>query len=164
MAGLRRLSATDLLAGTAAEHDVVVPARILTPAGADDAESGVVRLRPLTVGTLVLISRAARDEPALVPLLLLKESLIDPVMTLDQLRALHAGMVHYLVAAVNTISGLSPDGDVIDDALASPAGQVHLLLAQHFGWTPDQVAALTPGQAAIYVAGAHDRPVAEATQ
>jgi hypothetical protein len=157
MADLRRLSAADLLAGTAAEHDVVVPARVLTPAGGDDAQPGLVRLRPLTVGTLVLISRAARDEPALVPLLLLKESLVDPVLTLDQLRALHAGLVHYLVAAVNTISGLSPEGDVLQDALGSPTGQVHLLLAQHFGWTPDQVAQLTPGQAAMYLAGAAGR-------
>jgi hypothetical protein len=160
MADQRRLSATDLLAGTAAEHDVVVPARVLTPAGGDDPQSGVVRLRPLTVGTLVLISRAARDEPALVPLLLLKESLVEPVMTLDQLRTLHAGLVHYLVAAVNTISGLSPDGDVLQDALGSPTGQVHLLLAQHFGWTPEQVGKLTPGQAALYVAGVEGRPVA----
>lgn len=162
MADLRRLNATDLLAGTAAEHDVVVPVRVLTPVAGNDAQSGVVRLRPLTIGTLVLISRAARDEPALVPLLLLKESLVEPVMSLDQLRTLHAGLVHYLVAAVNTISGLSPDGDVLQDALESPTGQVHLLLARHFGWTPEQVAKLTPGQAALYVAGTGSQPFAGA--
>ncbi len=162
----RRLTAHDLLAGTAAVHEVVVPDRILRPAGPggpsgsddaspdpDDLSPGVVRLRPLTVGTLVLVSRAARDDPSLVPLLLVKESLVEPVMSVDQLRRLHAGLVHYLVRAVNTISGLSPDGDVLDGAIGSPAGQVHLLLARHFGWSPEQVAKLTPGQVAVYLAG-----------
>jgi hypothetical protein len=172
--GTRRLTAEDLLAGTATVHDVAVPARILHPGGeperaefGQDGEhllpggTGVVRLRPLTVGTLVLVARAARDDPALVPMLLLKESMVEPALSLDQLRRLHAGLVHYLVAAVNTISGLGPTGDVLDasadgpvqETLDSPVGQVHVLLARHFGWSPEQVARLTPGQVAVYLAG-----------
>jgi hypothetical protein len=27
------------------------------------------------------------------------------------------------------------------------------LLARHFGWTPEQVSQLTPGQVAVYLAG-----------
>jgi hypothetical protein len=155
----RPLTAEDLLAGTAGVHEVAVPARILRPGepAADGPEAGepagVVRLRPLTVGTLVLISRAARDDPSLVPLLLVKESMVEPAMSLDALRRLHVGLIHYLVSAVNTISGLSPAGDVLDDAVASPAGQLHVLLAQHFGWSPEQVGRLTPGQVAVYLAG-----------
>ena len=38
----------------------------------------VVRLRPLTVGTLTLISRAAREDVSLVPLLMVKEALAEP--------------------------------------------------------------------------------------
>ena len=89
----------------------------------------------------------------MVPLLLVKESMVEPTMSLDELRRLHAGLIHYLVSKVNTISGLSPSGDVLDDAVRSPAGQVHVLLAKHFGWSPDQVARLTPGQVAVYLAG-----------
>lgn len=155
MPAARRLTAQDLLAGTSAVHEVPVPNRVLDPAGPDAAtgEPRVVLLRPLTVGTLVLVSRAAREDPGLVPLLLVKESLVDPPMSLDQLRGLHAGLVHFLVSAVNAISGLSATGDVIDDVTGSPTGSVHLLLAQHFGWSPEQVAQLTPGQVAIYLAG-----------
>ena len=161
-AGTRRLTAEDLLAGTAGLHDVAVPSRLLRPGLADAVDgAGTVRLRPLSVGTLVLISRAARDDPALVPLLMVKESLVEPAMSLEQLRGLNIGLVHFLVAAVNTVSGLSPSGDVldettaeaVDDALASPVGQVHVLLARHFGWSPQQVARLTPGQVAVYLAG-----------
>lgn len=156
MSALRRLAAEDLLAGSAGMHDVVIPGRALDPGvenGSATVEAGTVRLRPLTIGALVIVSRAARDDPGLVPLLMIKESLVDPPMSLEQLRALNAGLVHFLVSAVNRISGLSPDGDVIDGAIDSPIGQVHLLLARHFGWTPSQVAQLTPGQVAAYLAG-----------
>ena len=30
---------------------------------------------------------------------------------------------------------------------------MHILLAKHFGWTPEQVSQLTPGQVAVYLAG-----------
>ena len=32
-------------------------------------------------------------------------------------------------------------------------GRTHILLAKHFGWTPEQVGQLTPGQVAVYLAG-----------
>jgi hypothetical protein len=89
----------------------------------------------------------------MIPLLLVKESMVEPTMSLDELRRLHAGLIHFLVSKVNTISGLSPSGDVLDDAVRSPAGHVHVLLAKHFGWSPEQVARLTPGQVAVYLAG-----------
>lgn len=156
MSSARLLTAEDLLAGTAAVHDVTIPALVLHPTGDGTAvvdEPGVVRLRPLTVSTLVLVSRAARDDPSLVPLLLVKESMVEPAMSLDQLRGLHAGLVHFLVAAVHTISGLTETGDVLDEATTSPLGQVQVLLAKHFGWSPEQVGRLTPGQVAVYLAG-----------
>ena len=147
------LSAEDLLAGTTAVHEVLVPAEVLNPAAAADATVGVVRLRPISVATLLLISRATRDDPGLVPMFLVSESLVEPTLTVDQVRGLHVGLLHFLVSAVNRVSGLSADGDVLDDAASSPLGRTHVLLARHFGWSPEQVAALTPGQVAVYLAG-----------
>jgi hypothetical protein len=105
------------------------------------------------VATLTTISRAAREDPSLVPLLMIKESLVEPELGLDGVRRLHVGLVQFLVSRINLISGLTADGQALDDAVASPAGQMHVLLARHFGWTPDQVAQLTPGQVAVYLAG-----------
>ncbi|MDA0166063.1 hypothetical protein OM076_37715 [Solirubrobacter ginsenosidimutans] len=151
----RWLSAEDLLAPSALTHDVDVPERILRPGVGETGEApGRVRLRPLTIGTLAAISRAAREDARLVPLLIIKESLVEPSLSLDGVRALHVGLVQFLVSRVNEISGLTPDGELAEDAAASPAGQMHLLLARHFGWTPEQVAQLTPAQVAIYLAGA----------
>jgi hypothetical protein len=150
----RTLTAHDLLAGGKAVHDVEVPAAVLAPLAAQgDAAGGVVRLRPLTVASLALIARAAREDAGLVPLLMIKEALVEPALGLDQIRQLHVGLVHFLVSKINQLSGLSADGEALSAAAASPVGLAHLLLARHFGWTPEQVSQLTPGQVALYLAG-----------
>ena len=154
IAGDRWATASDLLAGSEGTHEVPIPHAVLHPGEpAGDESPLVVSLRPLTVGRLSLISRAARDDSSLIPLLMIKESLVDPALPLERIRDLHIGLVHHLVSSINRISGLTADGDVIDEALESPAGSMHLLLARHFGWTPEQVAELTPGQVAVYLAG-----------
>jgi hypothetical protein len=170
------LSAADLLAGSKALQDVTIPAAVLQPAalrsgeaggedpGSDEPSadayaprSGCVRMRPLSIAVLSLISRAAREDPALIPLLMIKEAVVEPQLTLDQIRQMHVGLVYYLVEQVNRLSGLAADGATADeavyDAVDSPLGRTHLLLAKHFGWTPEQVGQLTPGQVAVYLAG-----------
>jgi len=146
------LSAQDLLAGSQLVHTVSVPGVLLRPGEVNPAD-GELRLRPLSVGAMAVISRAARDDPALVPLLMLRESLVEPTLTLDQLRQLHVGLVHFLVGEVNRASGLSTEGEAFDAAMGSPAARAHLMLARHFGWTPEQVAQLTPGQVMVYLSG-----------
>jgi hypothetical protein len=150
------LTADDLLAGGAVVHEVQVPPAVLRPLSnpAEDAAApDRVRLRPLSVGTLTLISRAAREDSSLVPLLMIKESLVEPALSMEGVRRLHVGLVHYLVEQINLISGLTSDGAVLEDAVHAPGARMHLLLARHFGWTPEQVSRLTPGQVAIYLAG-----------
>lgn len=149
------LSAHELLAGSTLVHDVEVPEQVLRPGSAAEPgkAAGHVKLRPLRIATLSLILRASREDPSLVPLLMVKESLVEPALQLEQIRQLHAGLVHFLVARINLISGLDTDGAGAQSAAASPLGQTHLLLAKHFGWTPQQVSELTPGQVAVYLAG-----------
>ena len=147
------LDAQDLLAGSIITHDVRVPPEILTPGAEVLDDGGVVRMRPLNVAILTLVSRAAREDPSLIPLLMIKESLVEPVLTLDQIRQMHAGLVYFLAERVNAISGLGNDGEALEGMANSSLGQTHILLARHFGWTPEQVSQLTPGQVAVYLAG-----------
>ena len=147
------MSVQDLLAGASVPYETLVPARVLTPGAQGDANPGLIRLRPLTVGVLALVSRAARDDAALVPLLMIKEGMVEPAVTLDEVRHMHIGLVHFLIGRINEISGLSSDGQALDEAAESPEGRTHVLLAKHFGWTPEQVAQLTPAQVAVYLAG-----------
>ena len=108
------LTAQELLAGSLLVHDVAVPAAVLRPGG--EADAGKVRLRPLKVATLALISKASREDPSLVPLLMIKESLVEPALALEQIRQMHAGLLHFLVAAINRISGLDADGNAARSA------------------------------------------------
>lgn len=150
------LTAQDLLAGGDLVHEVAVPEAVLRPradAGAGGGAAGLVRLRPLSVGTLALISRAARDDARLVPLLMIKESVVEPAVSLEQARQMHVGLVQFLIEQINLVSGLGPDGSSYEGVLQSPVGRTHLLLAKHFGWTPEQVAQLTPAQVMVYLAG-----------
>jgi hypothetical protein len=149
------LSAEDLLAGSNLIHDVAIPTRILLPGGqsSNDEINGKVRLKPLDVATLTLIAKASKDDPGLIPLLMIKEALVEPEIAFEKIHKLHIGLVYYLVTQINRISGLDADGDTIPQKAGSPLGETHLLLAEHFGWTPEQVQSLTPGQIAIYLAG-----------
>ena len=144
------LSAGDLLAGSALVHEVTVPAEVLNPKG--DGVSGTVLLRPLSIATLATISRAARDDAGLIPVLMVKESMVSPEVGFDDVRRMHAGLVRFLLDQVTAISGLGP-ADAAEEAAQSALGATHLLLAKHFGWTPEQVRGLTPGQVAVYLAG-----------
>jgi hypothetical protein len=147
------MTVQDLLSGAGVVHDVTVSAEVLRPGSGETGPAGVVRLRPLTVGVLALISRAARENPSMVPWLMIKESMVEPPVALEQVQQMHIGLVHFLVGRINEISGLTADGSALDEHLGSPLGQTHLLLARHFGWTPEQVGQLTPGQVAVYLAG-----------
>jgi hypothetical protein len=153
----RVLSAQDLLSGSRLTHDIEIPARVLHPrvgeAGGAAETDMIVRMRPLSVGTLALISRASREDVSLIPLLMIKEALIEPIVSLEQVRQMHIGLVHFLVTQAYLISGLSEQGDTVQDAAQSANGAAYLLLAKHFGWTPEQVSQLTPGQVAVYLAG-----------
>ena len=150
-------TAEDLLLGARARHRLTIPADVLHPtpdgAAAADGEDLQVVIRPLTVEALVLIARAAQDNPSLVPVLSLHQALVEPQLSVDEVRAMHVGLVHFLMEAVNRASGLAATGEVLDAAMDEPAVRANLMLARHFGWTPEQVAQLTPGQVAVYLAG-----------
>ena len=107
-----QLTVDDLLMGARATYEVEVPAAILRPGTAEPTEPAagdegrIVRLRPLTIGAFRLILRAAREDPGLIPLLMIKESLLEPRLTLEQVKQLHLGFVTFLIGHIRAISGL----------------------------------------------------------
>jgi hypothetical protein len=98
------LSTEDLLAGTQATHDVAVPEHLLA---SNDKGGGVVRLRPLSIGVFQLMMKAAKDDPGLMPLLMVKECLVEPKLGIQQVRELPVGLVEFLVGHIRAISGLT---------------------------------------------------------
>ncbi len=103
-----QLTADDLLAGSDAIYDIAVPGNLVSPGptGGQRADL-IVKIRPINIGQFSLIMKAAKDDAALIPLLLVKESLVEPEMPLNQIKQLSVGLVGFLVEQIRTVSGLS---------------------------------------------------------
>jgi hypothetical protein len=148
----RALSAEDLLAGAASTHTVQVPASLLNPEETTNgAGAGEVVLRPLTVRDLQRVTAAAREQQLLTSVLMVQQSLVTPKLTVEQVGALPAGLVQFLLAKVNAISGLSLDGEDFDKAIKAPLTAACFILSREFGWTPAQCSELTLGQVLLYL-------------
>ena len=103
-------SPEDLLAGSSITFEVIVPPEILQPVSKQNPEAKevVVELCPLSIGKFGLIMKAAKNEPGLIPLLMIKESLVKPTMSLEQIKQMHLGLVNFLITQIREISGLNP--------------------------------------------------------
>ncbi|HEY1012199.1 MAG TPA: hypothetical protein VGE07_05785 [Herpetosiphonaceae bacterium] len=102
-----QLTAEDLLAGAEATYDIAVPPEVLAPGQPGAARALTVRIRPVTIGAFQLIMRAARGDAGLIPLLLIKEALAEPAMSLEQVKRMHLGLVNFLIGHIREISGLT---------------------------------------------------------
>jgi hypothetical protein len=148
-------TADELLAGSALTHTIAIPASALAPV-ADDADDGVpatihVRMRPLTVRDVQLCTKAARDDDALLSMLMLSAAILEPALSLEQVQSLHAGLARFLVDELNRISGLAVDEDSIRTAVDAPLARACFVLAREFGWSPEEVGELTVGQVLLYL-------------
>ncbi len=147
-------TAEELLAGTELTYDVEIPASLLEPepraAGAAPSRR-TVRLRPLSVRDVQLIARAAKSDEVLTSTLMLQRALVEPALKEKEISAMRSGLVRFLVDQVNRISGLTSDADDLRELAQSPLMQAFFVLAKEFGWTPEQVRAMTIGQLLGYL-------------
>lgn len=147
------LSAEDLLAGADVETEVEIPEHLLP----GDAPDRRVRLKPLVVRDLRLIARAASENEDLTGALMVRQSLVEPALSLDQLGVLPVGLLQFLLREVNRISGISASEDEVLDALEDPLVKASLMLSRELGWTPDEVGQLTMGETMLHVAALRGR-------
>jgi len=147
------LSAEELLAGSQLTFVVAVPHQLLHPGENGHALSDdlTVRLRPLTVGDMQIIARAAKEKDALVATLMVQQALVEPKMTVPQVAAMQAGLVQFLLDQVNRISGITLAAQELDEAVEAPLTRAAFLLARAFGWTPQEVGNLTLGQVLLHL-------------
>ena len=146
------LTAEELLAGASATHTVPIPAALLNANGDSNGDiAGEVVLRPLTVRDVQRVTAAAKEQQVLTSVLMVQQALVNPKLTTEQVGALSAGLVQFLLGKVNAVSGLSLEGDDLEKAIRAPLTRACFVLAREFGWTPDQCAGLTVGQVLLYV-------------
>jgi hypothetical protein len=140
------LSADELLAGAAVTHDVELPRELVEgPPGRN------VKLRPLTVRDVQRVTKAAKDDDKLLSVLLLKEAMVEPGLSFDQVQALPAGLARFLVDELNRISGLRVSERGMAEAVEAPLARACFVLAREFGWSPQEVGELTVGQILLYL-------------
>ena len=146
------LSGEELVAGSALSYEVEVPPAVLHPGnGASPSAPGSVRVRPLTVGDLQTITRAAKESDSLVATLMVQRALVEPELTIAQVSSLHVGLVQFLLERINEVSGISTTADQLAAAADAPIAQATFLLAERFGWTPQEVGELTLGQVLLHL-------------
>lgn len=148
------LSADELLGGSAVTTAVEVPRALL---GTDEIDDREVRLRPLSVHDLRLINRAARESDDLTAALMVQRSLVEPELTVQQITAMSAGLLQFLLQHVNRISGIHVSEEELTDAMQDPLAQASLALAREYGWTPQQIGELTLGQMLMHLQMAQNR-------
>ncbi|MGB8703067.1 MAG: hypothetical protein WCD18_26925 [Thermosynechococcaceae cyanobacterium] len=108
---MANLTPEELLAGAAISVDVVIPSHLLHPghphSSLGEAQGKGVQLRPLSIGTFQLIMKAAKSDASLIPLLMIKESMVEPTLSLDQIKGLPLGLVSFLIEQIRYISGFT---------------------------------------------------------
>jgi len=144
------LSVDDLLLGGRATHRVAVPAEVLDPAAGAGAPGEVV-LRPLVLADVMRIHKAAREDGSLTSVLMVQQALVEPTVTVEQVNRMHGGLVEFLLAEVNRISGFAIGADELADTVREPMARACFELSRRFGWTPEECAALTVGQVILYL-------------
>ncbi len=147
------LTAEELLAGSEVHHRVTVPAALLHARDGETVggDNPTVVLRPLAVRDLQLIVRGARDDDLLTSALMVQRALVEPELTQAQVAALPAGLLHYLANEVNRVSGIGLTAETVERMVQAPLARACFILANEFGWTPQQVSEMTLGQILLYL-------------
>ncbi|HYN82249.1 MAG TPA: hypothetical protein VES88_12155 [Gemmatimonadaceae bacterium] len=145
------VSAEDLLAGSDATYDVELSVELLPSLNGGDPRH--VRIRPLTLRDVQLITKAARDDDVLTSVLMIQRALVEPPLKEKEIAAMRSGVVRFLVEQINRISGLTSDGDAQRELAESPFMHAAVILAKEFGWTPEQMRSLTLAQVVGFIEG-----------
>lgn len=110
-----------------------------------------VVLRPLTVRDLQRIGKAAANDDSLSATLMIQQALVEPTLKVEQVSQLPAGLARFLVERINALSGISTPRDALAEMVQAPLAKACFILAQQFGWTPEEVSGMTIGQILLYL-------------
>lgn len=84
-------------------YTIEIPGNILAPV--DGALQRII-IKPLDVHTFQLIAKASRDDHSQIPLLIVKESVTDPALNINQIKGMKVGLVNFLINEIKRVSGI----------------------------------------------------------
>lgn len=82
---------------------IEIPGEILA---AEDNHLQKVKIRPLSVHSFQMIAKAAKDDHSLIPLLMVKESVVEPALNIQEIRGMKVGLVNFLINEIKRLSGI----------------------------------------------------------
>ena len=85
-------------------------------------------------------------------------ALVEPELTIAQVTTMHVGLLQFLLERVNELSGVSVSAAEIAQAVDAPLAKATFVLAEEFGWTPQEVGELTLGQVLLHLKMLGERP------
>lgn len=150
------LTVNDLLAGAEEHHLIQVPLEFLSDpvrkkCTDQGLENGQVKLAPLSLRSIHRIIKAAKDDDTLMSALMIREAMIEPDVTHDQVMQMPGGLVRFLLSEVQRISGMNVTEDELAETVQEPLARACFVLAKEFGWSPSDIAGLTVGQILMYL-------------
>lgn len=84
-------------------YTIEIPGEILATV---DNDLQQVKIRPLTVHSFQMIAKAAKDDHSLIPLLMVKESVVEPALNIQEIRSMKVGLVNFLISEIKRLSGI----------------------------------------------------------
>lgn len=103
------VTAEELVQGASPEYELAIPLNIVNPAGNKDTgdKTMIIKIKTLTIEVFQLILKAARDDDSLIPLLVVKEAVIEPKLTFNQIKRMHVGLITFIVERIREVSGMT---------------------------------------------------------
>jgi len=149
------ISTDELLAGSGLTHEVDLPVDLV--GGSQGIEDTRITLRPLTVRDVQRVARAARDDREMAATLMIHLAAVEPKLSAEEAARLPAGLARRLVDEINEISGMNTPRDRLGELVQAPLAKACFVLADEFGWTAEDVSAMTIGQILLYLEMAGQR-------
>jgi len=82
---------------------------------------------------------------------MIQQAIVEPALKFEQISLLPAGLARFLIERINAISGVSTPRNQLEEYVQAPLAKACFVLAQEFGWTPEQVSGMTIGQILLYL-------------
>jgi hypothetical protein len=82
---------------------------------------------------------------------MVQRALVEPELTIAEVTTMHVGLLQFLLERVNEVSGVTVNAAEVAQAVDAPLAKATFVLAEEFGWTPQEVGELTLGQVLLHL-------------
>lgn len=65
-----------------------------------------ITIKPLSLYTFQLIAKATKNDHSMIPVLIIKESLLEPSLSITEIQELKVGLANYIISKVKEYSGI----------------------------------------------------------